>query len=313
MITNRQTVIHIYSGVQIPEPPGSARQALEPTSEPGRWMPDARVHDFVPWLYHTIDKSGIPEHDEFRVQVERSLNVSIKEKFSTLEKVRAGRYHDVIVQVVKDPFDEGETMSLWVTDYTQNDEFFLFSWDSEHKPDDVDYDQNMYTTGNNKSSRNWPGPFGKRSMQVSCWQPHAGFVREKVEAGTWVRLRNLHVKFGHNSKNLEGFLHEDQMAQRSRVQVEILPTTDPANMDDRLKEALKRKRHYLKSKKTQKMSYSANERESGGKRKADDVEERMTLNAKARRALERAASMEKQEKKREVQLGLNKRSMLTTN
>ncbi|KAK7745167.1 hypothetical protein SLS62_009880 [Diatrype stigma] len=307
LITNRQTVIHIYSGVQIPEPPASARQALQPASDSGRWMPDARVHDYVPWLYHIIDKQGIPEHDEFRVQVERSLNVSVKEKFSTLDKVRAGRYHDVIVQVVKNPFDEGGTMSLWVTDYTENDEFFLFSWDSTHKSDDIDYDQNMYTVGNNKSSRNWPGPFGKRSMQVSCWEPHADFVRQKVEAGTWVQLRNLHVKFGHNTKNLEGFLHEDQIARRARIQVEILQTTDPASMDDRLKEALKRKRLYLKNKKTQKMSYGANEREGGTKRKADDAEGPVTLNAKARRALERAVSLEKHEKQREVQLGLNKR------
>lgn len=315
LLTNRNTVIHIYSGVQIPEPPGSARQALQPPRDSGRWMPDARVNDYIPWLYHSTSKYDIPDQDEFRVRTERSLNVNVREKFSTLDKVREGRYYDAIVQVVKDPFDEGMQMNLWVTDYTENDSFFLFSWDGANKSDTRDYDANMYTTMSNQSSNNWPGPFGKRSMQVSCWEPHATFVRENdIKAGTWVQLRNLHVRFGRNSANLEGSLHEDKLARSGRIQVEILQLTDSKNIDDRLKQALKRKRDYEKNKKTQQKSYERDS-DASAKRKASEDAEPAKMNAKARRALQRTAlekRYEEQAKKREEQLNLNKYSKFTT-
>ncbi|RYP59754.1 hypothetical protein DL769_008422 [Monosporascus sp. CRB-8-3] len=309
LLTNRNTVIHIYSAVQIPKPPRSAGQALQPPCSPHRWMPSEEEHVYVSWLYHATDKGCIPDQDEFRVQAEQSLN--IKQKFSTLNNVQDGRFYDVIVQVVKDPFDQLDKMNFWITDYTENERFFLYSWDGANKADGVNYDQNMYTTLHNGSSRNWPGPFGKRSMQISCWEPHATFVRDNVKAGNWVRLRNLHVRFGHNSANLEGFLHADRDFS-GKIQVEILDTTDPENLDERLKEAIRRKRTYEKNKKQQQKKYTAHEQDggAGAKRKADDDNaEPAKMNSKTRRKLNRSALEQKfkeQEKKKEEVLGLNK-------
>ena len=308
LITNRQTMIHVYSSVQIPKPPASAHNALQPPCGLNYWKPDAQVHEYVPWLYHATNKLRIPEQDEFRARVEGSLN--IREKFSTLDKVREGRFCDLIVQVVKDPFDEPDKVNMWVTDYTENPEFFLYSWEGAKGGGGGEYDQNLYTP--NGWSREWPGPFGKRSMQISCWSPHAEFISANVTAGDWVRLLNVHIKFGRNGNNLEGFLHEDRNHSGGRIQVEVLRITDRDNLDDRLKDAIKRKRAYEKSKKKQQKSYEENEQDAraGVKRKANN-EEPAALNARARRTLQREGReklYEEKKRQKEELIGLNKHS-----
>ena len=312
LITNRRTVIHVYSAVSIPKPPASAHGALQPACGPNHWKPDAQVHEYVPWLYDATSKFRIPEHDEYLARAEMSLN--IKEKFSTLDKVREGRFFDLIVQVIKDPFDELDKVGMWVTDYTENDGFFLYSWEGAKGAAGGEYHQNLDTT--NGWSREWPGPFGKRSMQMSCWPPHAQFISDNVRAGDWVRLSNVHVKYGQNGNNLEGFLHAD-MTLSDRIQVDVLKVTDGENLDHRLKDAIKRKRDYEKNKKRQQKSYEANEQESraGSKRKANN-EEPTTLNSRARRALQREGReklYEEKKKQREELLGLNKHSRSNPN
>lgn len=310
LITNRQTEIRIYSAVQIPKPPKSASQALQPPCGPNRWTPDATINEYVSWLYHSTNKFNIPNQDEFRVKIESSLNV--REKFSTLEKVQESRFYDIIVQVIKDPFDQGDRMNFWVTDYTENDNFFLFSWNGPSRSDGADYDRNLYTTVKNGDSYNWPGPFGKRSMQVTSWEPHATYVRDNVKAGDWVWLRNVHVKFGHNSANLEGSLHADRM--RGKIQVSVLQITDNNILDSRLKEAIRRKLNYERAKKQQQKSYEANGHRDGSgagtKRKAESVEP-AKMSRRERRKLQIAEvdkKHEEQEKKKEEQMGLNKHS-----
>ena len=49
-----------------------------------------------------------------------SQSVNVKNKFSLLKSLEPNRFSDIIVQVVKEPYDEGDRMTLWVTDYTEN-------------------------------------------------------------------------------------------------------------------------------------------------------------------------------------------------
>ncbi|KAI1847210.1 hypothetical protein JX266_006750 [Neoarthrinium moseri] len=304
LITNRSTEIHAFTAAEIPRPPRSAADAMKPSHRKPVRIPLDKEFEYISWLYHSVDKYMLPTATDFQSNVERSMN--IKDKFNVLKDVREGQFCDLIVQVVKDPFDQMDKVSLWVTDYTENDNFFKFAWDGSDMPNGRDGDPYGYTTANsNAASRTWPGPFGKRSMQITTYEPHASYFRAEVKPGDWVKLRNVQIKYGSNGNNLEGFLREDRGAFGSRLAVELLETSGDSHIDERLKEAIRRKRDYEKIARQQKKDYAAKE---GVKRKAEDFVDDTKQNAKDRRKAQRAAKNKQwveQEAKREELLGLN--------
>lgn len=220
-------------------------------------------------MFHGVDKSLVPNEAEFEVMQMQSANV--KNKFKLLKDAKDGEFVDLVVQVVKEPFDMGDKFTLWVTDFTDNPGFFHYTFGGvsayEGQPGDpygygAKYDKS-------KSSNDWQGPFGKKSMQITCWEPHASAIREhSISTGNWLSLRNLQIKFGHSGSNLEGFLREDRGAYGSKINITPLnPLLDSENINPNLKEALRRKRDYEKTKKSQLREISA-AAEAGQKRKA---------------------------------------------
>ncbi|KAI1458905.1 hypothetical protein F4805DRAFT_106459 [Annulohypoxylon moriforme] len=302
LLSHRSTVFHVYSASQIPKPPKSAKQALEAPLRSKDRPPGDPEHEYVAWLYHAVSKDAIPDTDVFSSQVAHSRN--FKDKFSSLNDVRDGQFCDTIVNVVRDPFDQMGTTTLWVSDYSENEAFYKFTWNAGDVSEGRDGDPYGYATKNVTPS-NWAGPYGKRSMQVTCFGIDADFIQKEVKAGDWVFLRNLHVKYGHNRNNLEGFLREDRTAYYSGLKVDILQIDDPETVDGRLKEAIRRKRDYEKLKKQQQKSYAVNE--NLAKKNAGDLVEGK-LSSKERRALERAQKIKEiddREREREARLGLN--------
>lgn len=316
LITNHLTSLHVYSAIKIPKPPKSAKQALQPPLGTKKWVPGDKEHEYVAWLYDTIDKGAVPDATAFASRVDQSRN--IREKFQLLSNVQEGQFYDIIGQVVKDPFDQLDKATVWISDYTENDAFYKFSWDPEEATKEKEGDPYGYTTAKNAESSKWPGPYGKRSIQVTLFGMHAELVSKEVTAGTWVRLRNLQVKYGHNSNNLEGFLREDRNSYSSGVRVDVYALDDPDNIDDRLKVAIRRKRDYEKTAKKQQKDIAA----KGFKRKADG--QGGAKNSKQRRAEARAAEKAKKfkeieelesarERRKEEELGINKISMRIRN
>ncbi|KAI0012754.1 hypothetical protein F4779DRAFT_531254 [Xylariaceae sp. FL0662B] len=302
LLTHRSTAIHVYSADQIPRPPKSAERALCPRLRSVDRLPGDTEHEYVSWLYHSIDKDIVPSAVEFQNNVVRSRNV--KDKFSILGDVQDGKFYDVIAHVVREPYEQMDKTTLWVSDYTENESFYKFSWDTSDTSEGRDGDEFGYLNVTNKTASNWSGPFGKRSMQVTCFEPHAQFVSSEVSAGQWIRLRNLQVKYGHNNNNLEGFLREDRTAfGGAKLLVDILDIDDPESADKQLKEAIRRKRDYEKTKKQQQKSFAtAKEDGNGGGTKPKAGK------AKQKRAEKRAAVFEKvreQEEMTETKLGLN--------
>ncbi|KAI0834721.1 hypothetical protein F5Y06DRAFT_278247 [Hypoxylon sp. FL0890] len=297
LITHWSTVIHVYSANEIPNPPKSAKQALKPALRQNDRPPADEVHEYVSKLYHSIDKDAVPDAADFSMQVELSRN--FKDKFRTLSQVEDFQFCDIIVNVVKEPFDQMGTTTLWVSDYTENEHFYKFSWDATKISEGQDGDPYGYTTMKSAATNNWTGPYGKRSMQVTCFGPHAEFVIKEVKAGNWVHLRNLQVKYGRNGNNLEGFLREDRTAFQSGLQVDILATDDPDNIDDRLKKAIRRKRDYEKVKKKQQKNFVANEHGKGG------GESKTRRNKKRAPLTEKFKEIEEKEREMEAKLGLN--------
>lgn len=313
LLSHSRTDIHVYEAQRLPScrPSRSAGGALKKPSRKVSRNPDTKENEYVLWLFDRIDKSFIPDQEQFSARAEQSLN--IKEKFSLLENVKDHKFADLIVQVVKEPFDLGDKISLWVSDYTENPSFFNKIQDSADWTDgwpSRDGDPYGYTNRFSKTSAplaeeehgRWIGPYGKKSIQITCWEPHANFTRENIRAGDWVRLRNVQVGYGHNSINIEGFLRQDRSFP-NRVCVEVLnPQADRETVDPRLIDAIRRKRNHEKDEK--------HHRKTGEKRKVEEPPKKENTKNKRQKQRERKKRQyEELKAEQEAALGLNHLSM----
>ncbi|KAL2017574.1 hypothetical protein VTK56DRAFT_1947 [Thermocarpiscus australiensis] len=297
LITNLSTSIRVYSSSRIPRPPRSAQEALAPAlSRRDSYSPSDQVHRYVAYLYHKIDKYALPDEDEFKERASRSLNV--KNKFSLLRDVREGNFYDLIVQVATEPYAGFDIASLYVSDYTENPHFHLKQWEGMSENGPWAGDPFGYTSGGvDMPKKEWVGPYGRMSIQITCFEPHASIIRSGVTAGQWLALRNVQIKYGRDGNNLEGFLREDRGSTTTKINVEVLEINNPETIDPRLKEAIRRWRDYSKKKKKQIKDIKAAEA-AGQKRKASvaleqEKPEKRPLNSRDRRKLKRAAQERK--------------------
>lgn len=308
LLTSFNTDVFVYEAQRLHncKRSGSAKGALKRSTKQTKREPDAMENEYVLWLFSRIDQSTIPDQHDFSARARQSLNV--KDKFSLLQDVRDGKFADLIVQVVKEPFDLGDKMSLWVSDYTENNRFFLQTRDSVDWADGVpirDGDVYGYTHNRKKplvslddESGKWSGPRGKRSLQLTCWEPHATFIRQNIHQGDWVRLRNVQIREGRNSANIEGCLREDR-EYRDRVYVESLDATaERESLDQRLVDALLRKRAYEKAQKSA--------QKNGEKRKAQEDPQKENTRFKRQKLRENMQkAFEEKAAKEQAALGFN--------
>ncbi|KAK2008667.1 telomere-binding alpha subunit central domain-containing protein [Colletotrichum eremochloae] len=286
LITNYGTAIHVYPAAKIPPSPAQpASCPLKFSQLDSKHSPAPKAEQYVSWLFHHVNKDYIPDVEQFEIQAVQSLNV--KDKFCELKDAKDGTFHDIIAQVVQDYHDYGDKIRLYVSDYTENSGFFNHMRTGQTGGSSRDGDPFGYTTVKNSKSSIWNGPFGKRSLQVTCWEPHATVIRNRVKNGSWVYLFNVQFKFGSNGMNLEGYLREDLNAFRNKISVDVLDLSeDPENIPSSLKNAIRRKRDYEKEEKALRKDQSAQTKSK--KRPAPGQPEDKPLNAKQRRAAQRA-------------------------
>ncbi|KAI3399343.1 hypothetical protein diail_7298 [Diaporthe ilicicola] len=304
LLTSYRTDIHVYAAQKIPSR-ASSQSAAGALRSPPRHVsknPGDKEHEYVTWLYDTIDKECIPDQEAFSVRAELSKN--IRDRFTLLSEVRDHVFTDLIVQVVREPFDLGDKICLWVSDWTENANFFHRTDDSPDWTDGMpvrDGDPYGYTskfkksTGPGADEAKWRGPLGKRAIQLTCWEPHADFIRHQVEIGTWVHLRKVQIGYGNNSANLEGFLRGEREYSNfsDKINVQILdPQADGEKIDPRLRDAIRRKRDYEKEKCRTK---------GGRKRKAEEPPPKENSKAR-RRAARQKANQEAEERESKAQL-----------
>ncbi|OIW29718.1 hypothetical protein CONLIGDRAFT_631796 [Coniochaeta ligniaria NRRL 30616] len=333
LITNNRTIISVYSAAKIPKYPRPAGNALQARAGKENVKAPFEIDNiYVSYFYNTIDKGAVPEQEEFQLMATRAVNV--KQKFSLLQDVSESKFCDIIVQVCRDIYDLGDRITLYVSDYTENDSFFNYTYEGIQDLDSGSSDMYGYTSKRRDSdtANKWVGPYGKKAMQVTCWEPHASIIREEVKAGDWVSLRNVQIKMGRDGNNLEGALREERNQPiTAKVNVAVLETHDKDTIDPRLKDAIRRWRDYTKEKNKQVKTLKASEgkrkytpddtddtskrnskaQASEGKRKhtTDDTDESGKPNSKARRKRQRAEAYKKVEeqetKLKEEVLGLN--------
>lgn len=295
LITNHNTTIRLYEGSQIPRPPKPAIADPSRSSFPkgfsGTRTPGKLEAEYVSQLYHCLDKTGLPQSNDWEVHTISSQTV--RDKFSELDAVKPDTFYDLIVQVIR-WHDIGDKITLWVSDFTENPAFFNHSFLSGHLSEFQEGDPYGYGAKFTKSKKTdkeltWPGPFGKRSIQVTCWDDHANAIREmKISSGDWVVMKNVQVKYGNNGANLEGFLREDKSRTgATKVNISQLdPTDDQETMDPRLKSAIRRKRDYERSRK--KELKEVEEAAAAGQKRKALVTSESKKKAKARRNQKRA-------------------------
>ena len=257
LLTNAQTKMTVFAAKKIPKPPASALSAVAWPKESSSKIANQKVLDYVTFVHYATSRQRVPTVQDFEAAKIQSRNV--KEKFSTLDKVNDGNFYDLVVEVCKS-YDLGDRITLWVTDYTENENFWLMTEQNETSaPGDLTSDPYGYmeklsikTASEAPAQQSFRGPLGKRSMQVTIYDPHLSMIREPlVRPGSWLSLRNLHIKFGRNGANYEGFLRGDSgsfhsnQVRISRLDVEK-HKEDLGPLATRLAEALDRKRAYRK-------------------------------------------------------------------
>lgn len=277
MTNARQTKFALYTA-SILKQPGNATNALVPFPTELRKQPDRKETEYVSHLRANISKDNVPEEEEF-IQMNIKSN-NIKDKFQELKNVSDGNFYDLIVRVVKKPWEGGMLTTLWVSDYTSNSAFYDFSdTDAEHEAD--------------AAGR---CPKGKMSMQISCFDEHIEHIREAaITKGTWVSIKNVQVKYGHMGSNLEGFVRGSQEDRRnfgSSIKITILHVDDREDLTPQHKAALERHRAYRRvenAAEKAKNQLFEDAAAAGRKRKASDMTMPPTKNAVSKRQAKRAA------------------------
>ncbi|ROV87692.1 hypothetical protein VMCG_10565 [Cytospora schulzeri] len=299
--------IHVYDAPRIASCRGarSARGALKPSSREVHRNPEQEDEEYVLWLYNKID--NVPDREQVASRAEQTLN--IKDKFTLLQDAEYRKFADLIVQVVKEPYDLGDKMTLWVSDYTENSNLFNKTNNASDWTDGMpirDGDAYGYTSKWSKPARStaaeekWMGPCGHMSIQLTCWEPHADFIRSNVQVRDWIHLHNVEIGHGKSGvMNMEGFLRTDRHYP-GRVYVKVLDSeADRETLDPRLIEAIRRKRDYEKHHR-QTLKGNTKTKGEGPKPQSGNRDGR-----RKRKREEKARELREQEAKQEALLGLN--------
>ncbi|ERT02844.1 hypothetical protein HMPREF1624_01147 [Sporothrix schenckii ATCC 58251] len=289
LLSNFATIIDVYRARTAS--PGKLEHHHQWLDQPNRVQyltPSSLEHGFAEYLHKTINKNALPSIQCFEAEAEKSRHILDKRR--ELKDVADGMFQDIIVNVVADPYHTGSCSLLWVTDYTENCNFRNVddsgvSLNEYHQVGD----QNKYLTKfggrethqvNPRTLSNWCGPAGRFSMLVTCYAEHASIVSKEVKRGSWVELKNVHVRW--YGGMLEGVMHEDlEYPERIKVRTLEIVNGEADEMDPRLQNALGRKKAFMKA------------RQRNRKRKAlpvaDGPETGKIPNARQRRKLTRSA------------------------
>ncbi|KAI5307214.1 Importin alpha subunit (Karyopherin alpha subunit) (Serine-rich RNA polymerase I suppressor protein) [Ascosphaera pollenicola] len=175
-------------------------------------------------------------------------------KFILLKNANEKTFVDLLCYVVK-TFDDDwqDRFTLYVTDYTQNPLFY-------------DYTEKDVHGTLSDSARNWEGPLGKYTLQVTMWDANAYHCRRYVKEGSIVRLFNVNLKM--TNGYLEGKVHGDKIYPE-KVGIHVVDDLH-ADDDERLSKLLARQMDYQRKLKSMDEERTISKR----KKKHDKKEER---------------------------------------
>ena len=168
-----------------------------------------------------------------------------------IKDIQVNYYYDLVGQVVKIFAGDGKC-ELYLTDYTSNDNLYHYALAGEAYMEEETKGRLSEFAPLKKrrtpADTEWRGPYGKLTLSLVLWPPHAEFARENLKANDWISLKNVRIKMSQMGY-FEGALHTDQ-TYRDKVGISHLELTN-----DRVKDVLRRKKEYEDRVKVQKRQY----------------------------------------------------------
>ncbi|KAJ5587067.1 uncharacterized protein N7459_002832 [Penicillium hispanicum] len=180
--------------------------------------------------------------------------------FSLLKDIQIGRLNQLLGQVVKVNDFDYEKCLVYITDYTTNESFMNIQ--KEDDESGTEGDSFGYVT---RKKKNWPGPWGQLTLQVTLWEPHAGFAREHVKAGDLVLITYARIKAGRGD-GVEAAIHEDRRYP-DKIHIRVVS----AEYDDRARELMERRKAYWKIHGEPKQELKRNDRQKTNEKKRKEI------------------------------------------
>ncbi|KAL4968394.1 telomere-binding alpha subunit central domain protein [Aspergillus stella-maris] len=160
-----------------------------------------------------------------------------QQKFALLKDVRDRQFVDLIGEIAKIHGNDSEKLTVYLTDYTENEQ--LFSYESDNGNDTDQGREGDPYSYIKRPKKKWNGPSGRMTIQVTLWEPHATHLRVNFNVNELIRLKNVRIKGSRVEEgSLEGVIHTNRDNPNST-------NTFPVDhKDPRVKELLSRKESY---------------------------------------------------------------------
>lgn len=279
----------VFHQNSIPETPSSTPQRLAHVKANKTPEPKPAEVKYAIALCNSRDRSlytepvvQVPVSNSSGMTGTPAVSVGFRNKFSLIKDLVIDKYFDLTGQVVKIYPSHGWT-ELYVTDYTENALLYNYEWGRQGE-DRALRDGDDYGYVPARAKQHWRGPFGKRTLTVTLFPPHSYWAQTNIREDDFVFLRNTHIKYSKDSK-MEGVLHTDR---RYEDRIDVSKLLSRGDVDDRVKDVLRRKRDYAKQ--FQEESKEFIDEARGQKRSGDDDEPLSKQEGKKKRKKERKAA-----------------------
>ncbi|BFZ55371.1 hypothetical protein PYCC9005_002411 [Savitreella phatthalungensis] len=121
-------------------------------------------------------------------------------KTCLIKDLEPRKFYDVYGYVVKLFQARDDAYTAYITDYTRNDLLLEYNEFGADRSDG---------SGGGRANKQWRGPLGKLTMQVTLWQANAWWAKENMKEGQYVLIKNMRTKLNHQNV-LEGQVDGDR-------------------------------------------------------------------------------------------------------
>lgn len=308
LLANYATEFNVLSSTALPSWPVHNPSALNKAFLSKSTILSSKEVAYIVWLKTYIKTDAMPTASEF--QQNQAQAMTTRDKYSLLKDFQSEKFYDLIAEVIHIFENDGRT-TMYLSDYTAHPLFYNNVWGAggsrDRDGDEYNYLPQKFKPKDRKEDE-WPGPYGKMSLQLTAFDGHVEYIRTSVKVGDWVRIKNVQARMGRTGGCLEGFLRGDRNAYENQTRVQVLVQAEnPEINDSRWVEAVRRKKVYwTKFNKQKDAVLEEAEDVSTSKRKRTEPETK--TNAKKLRKEKRAAveqSIAIYEQSQAEALGLN--------
>ncbi|KAI2746601.1 hypothetical protein DTO013E5_203 [Penicillium roqueforti] len=236
---------HVSWAIFRPEPSSSSSPFI--TSGPIPFEPSLKEKDQAHSLLDSVFAEAIPVQQptphsipafqqSFHVQASVPAAKSGGLPYIPIQFATVRQLCQLLGQVVNLKTYDSEKCMLDLTDFTENEGLANYK-----KPGEGDDESGPEGDRFNyiQKTKNWSGPWGKFTIRVTLWEPHASYAREHLKPGDIVLLTYVHIK--ERRGGLEAVVHEDKLFPE-KIHVRKMNGSN----DERVRELMNRRTEYWK-------------------------------------------------------------------